>query len=685
MNFWKGLTFKKKTWLALGSVFLITTLSMVYSIYTIREISKSYEHEVNGDIKFKDDLRILNSDLLKVRRLEREYFVTGKKEILKTISTDSAKIKEQISKLQESQVLNVSSGSFEELSKGFVNYSVIFTNIVKNIDEEGDSKTGIRGALRSTAHNIEKIIQKDNLNNQFMVYLLTLRRHEKDFLLRRADKYLTSVKKRVEEIQALSKALVKEQAVQDRLNKECKSYETQFVDLVAHYKNRVALESELDAAYANIESLINGIVNVVSENVEKVKNEQELRKQKVIITVLISSAISILLLIIVIYFYLSSSSRIEEYIEALKKDATSSGENSKKLESIADELSSGVNEQSAAILETVSTLDEIKEMMRKSLDNINFSDERASESEKVAKEGKKSVVNVLTSINEISQCNEDITNQMNTVSTELNEIVEAIKNISVKTEVINDIVFQTKLLSFNASVEAARAGEHGKGFAVVAEEVGNLATMSGKAAGEIEQLIAGSVEKVEQIVNQSKSRVANLVEVSKSKTSEGVDRAKECDMVLDSLVKNVSEVKALLSGVTEAAREQSTGVDNISQAMNELDAATHVNTHASNQTAGFASEAAKQADNLNTIVGSLENIILGYDKNRKVSDHHKVKNEKLENDNDRNSDSSAELEKKSNDSDTKESQDQADNFVSNTSQSFTAQIPSADDERFEDI
>ena len=71
-----------------------------------------------------------------------------------------------------------------------------------------------------------------------------------------------------------------------------------------------------------------------------------------------------------------------------------------------------------------------------------------------------------------------------------------ISEIGNKTKVINDIVFQTKLLSFNASVEAARAGEHGKGFSVVAEEVGNLAHMSGNSAKEITQLLESSINRV---------------------------------------------------------------------------------------------------------------------------------------------------------------------------------------------
>lgn len=70
----------------------------------------------------------------------------------------------------------------------------------------------------------------------------------------------------------------------------------------------------------------------------------------------------------------------------------------------------------------------------------------------------------------------------------------------------------TKLLSFNASVEAARAGEHGKGFAVVAEEVGNLANMSGRAAGEIEGMLGESLTQVETILEKTRSEVKDALE-----------------------------------------------------------------------------------------------------------------------------------------------------------------------------
>ena len=81
---------------------------------------------------------------------------------------------------------------------------------------------------------------------------------------------------------------------------------------------------------------------------------------------------------------------------------------------------------------------------------------------------------------------------------------------------INDIVFQTKLLSFNASVEAERAGEHGKGFAVVAQEVGNLATMSGESAEEITKILDESVKMVQKLVSSNQVEIEKLVQENTS-------------------------------------------------------------------------------------------------------------------------------------------------------------------------
>ncbi len=95
-------------------------------------------------------------------------------------------------------------------------------------------------------------------------------------------------------------------------------------------------------------------------------------------------------------------------------------------------------------------------------------------------------------------------------SEQLKAVVDTVHRISEKTGIINDIVFQTKLLSFNASVEAARAGEHGKGFAVVAEEIGGLATTSGGAAVEITKIVEESREQLTTAVDSISGGLVNF-------------------------------------------------------------------------------------------------------------------------------------------------------------------------------
>src|SRR5690606_1064272 len=89
-----------------------------------------------------------------------------------------------------------------------------------------------------------------------------------------------------------------------------------------------------------------------------------------------------------------------------------------------------------------------------------------------------------SAFDEIKDGSHEMVEQMNENARQIDEIGALIRRIEEKTSMINDIVFQTKLLAFNASVEAARAGEAGKGFAVVAEEVGSLAAKSGASAKE---------------------------------------------------------------------------------------------------------------------------------------------------------------------------------------------------------
>jgi methyl-accepting chemotaxis protein len=287
---------------------------------------------------------------------------------------------------------------------------------------------------------------------------------------------------------------------------------------------------------------------------------------------------------------------------------------SKASDSIAhssEELSSSVNEQAAAIQETTASTEELSAMVKKNQENAFQSNIVSKKSADSANLGKQSVEQMITAIEDIHQSNQKMMTSVEHSNSNIEEIIRVIHEISNKTKVINEIVFQTKLLSFNASVEAARAGEHGKGFSVVAEEIGNLATMSGNAAQEISTMLGESTTKVESIVNTTKSEVGALMIEGKKKVEMGITVARRCNDVLDDIVGHVQEVDTMVSDIAVASEEQSKGIIEISKAMGQLDQATQMNADSSRQMAFSAEELSGQSRKLNGLVEDLKNTVEG--------------------------------------------------------------------------
>jgi methyl-accepting chemotaxis protein len=166
----------------------------------------------------------------------------------------------------------------------------------------------------------------------------------------------------------------------------------------------------------------------------------------------------------------------------------------------------------------------------------------------------------------------------------LSEAVRRIKASSDSTAVIvktiDQIAFQTNLLALNAAVEAARAGDVGKGFAVVAEEVRNLAMDSAEAAKRTSSLIEASVHLAEEGVTLNERAVSELAEIDKG----------------------VGRVQAMMNEITAVSEQQSLGVQEISAAVEKMDAGTQLNAACAEESAAAAMELTHQADRVRMLV-----------------------------------------------------------------------------------
>lgn len=274
-------------------------------------------------------------------------------------------------------------------------------------------------------------------------------------------------------------------------------------------------------------------------------------------------------------------------------------------------ISQATTEQASSLEQTASSLEEITAMIAKASESADAAALSSTSSQKTVDQGRYAVDQMLISMGEISQSNVAIMNKVSESNDQISEIVHVIQEIGNKTKVINEIVFQTKLLSFNASVEAARAGEHGKGFAVVAEEVGTLAQMSGNAAKEISVMLESSIAKVEKIVSETKTGVTALVDDGKRKVESGVTVANQCSDLLKEIVKNVSHVAELAKEISVAGKEQALGVHEINKAMGQLDSVTNQNATKSQEAAMAAGELSNQTEILNGIATKLRITVQG--------------------------------------------------------------------------
>lgn len=305
------------------------------------------------------------------------------------------------------------------------------------------------------------------------------------------------------------------------------------------------------------------------------------------------------------------SRSIGRVVEDLSDGAEQVATASVHISSASAQLSSASTQQAASLQETSAAVNEMSSMTSRNAENASKAAEKALEGQNKAAIGQQAVHEMLSSISEIDQSTESIATQIEESNKEIGSIIKIIADIQDKTQVINDIVFQTKLLSFNASVEAARAGEHGKGFSVVAEEIGNLAQMSGNAAKEISHLLSSSMEGVDRTIQSTQRKVSGLMEASKSKVQSGNEVAKRCGQSFTELVEAISSINQMVSEIANASQEQSTGIVEINQAVRQLDQVTQQNSASAEESSSSSIQLADQAKTLRALVVELRQMVEG--------------------------------------------------------------------------
>lgn len=382
-------------------------------------------------------------------------------------------------------------------------------------------------------------------------------------------------------------------------------------NMIADIKNKKidgldAYDDDIDGSNEALQVETAELLKNSSLKFSKASSELE-SAQQMISNSSIISLISVLLcgLLIGIYIIRSINFTLNSAGKKLSDGATTVLNSSISFADLGILIKDSTSKQASSLQESVSAVEEIKATIERNTELSNQSVTIADICVESSQKGKNAVKEMLSAVESIENDQKNIKKTLQDTTNEVKEIVTIIKNISQKTDIINDIVFQTKLLSFNASVESSRAGEHGKGFAVVAQEIGNLAAMSGTAAMEINQLLNSSIEKVGSIVEKTERNSMEISHSSAKSIELGVIKAQNCDDSLMEIYGHMEKMKELIREINASSNEQNQGINSISIALNELDNLTNENVLSAEKCASSANVLSEQSKMLEYTVGDL--------------------------------------------------------------------------------
>lgn len=323
-----------------------------------------------------------------------------------------------------------------------------------------------------------------------------------------------------------------------------------------------------------------------------------------------------LLLMLISVFKVNST--IQNLLQSFSKTVENLGDNSTSLSDLSKNLTESSKDVSDSTQKTASATLQINEMTSKNVGLTAESLDCVKRCLETSEKGAEVVDSVRTSIENVAQASDQIHTVILENNQKINTITEMMNNIKNKTNVINDIVFQTKLLSFNASVEAARAGENGKGFAVVAEEVGNLANMSGRAAKEISSLLESSAQEVSSIAKETVESMDRLYSEIRVKIKSSTEMSAKSSEIISTMKNDVVSVESITNQIAQASQEQATGIDEVNHSIQKIDKVTSGLTERSIECSAVSEDLHKFSDLLNNQIETLGQIFGRKNRDRKA-------------------------------------------------------------------
>ena len=571
--------------LSLRNKLLVLLSAVIFGLLLLLFTTNYFSYQIKQLQQAKSTIQQIGITALQLRRNEKDFVI---RKLPKYFDKHTANFAQLNLELNSLSVLNDSIGGnipVEQLTANFAQYRTHFIELVQAMELKGlDKNLGRYGELRSATHKLEEIYKSINEPAR-QVTLLTIRRHEKDYMLRGDTKYLTKLTNAVAELKLDSQHIANTSQLIDEYESAMTAYSE--IERMIGLTQDTGIRGNMRSATHEAETLLAKTIQETNLFVEQ--HEKQSFWTSLILFFIISSALSVFiikLIKVIISPIKSAIANIENIIAERDFSQQVVKETDDEFGKVIDAINNFItftHKINSAVEDLRNVSVAVEQNAKSTQASLN---QQAIKSEQVstatvqldssATEIVTSTENTAITADMIAQQAEKGQNQLNELNSFLhknaNELIESTNDIGQleqKCQSINGfideikgIAEQTNLLALNAAIEAARAGEQGRGFSVVADEVRTLANRT-----------QTSTEQITLIITELQSMTISAVEKvnhCRDGSIHNVQQVEESTQTLGEIITEINSIQEMTTNIANAIKEQSSAIHEIAENITEM-------------------------------------------------------------------------------------------------------------------